>query len=725
MARGGWLGAGFVLGTALGLPVEPALALAAGLVALAGWLVGRRAAWLALAGAALGALAVAGMPAGPRLRGPVALVGVVISSPVGDVADVAVSRWRPVGGAWQEALGRVRVDFGDARVPVPGAEVAVMGEGVELRQHGPPGSPDLVRAARLSRLRTVVEAWDARRLGGDPAPPRRVVPGLLRAIVLGDRSDVDPELLQLMRDTGTAHLLAVSGSNVGLAALIAVVAVRALLGLYAQLRPEGASGPWLMAAALVGAIGFTWLVGLPTSAQRAMVGASFVAVAAASGRRVEPYDAIGAAAIGVALVDPSAVTQASFHLSFGAVLGLATWGRTLDARVPATWPGWLREPARLLVASTAATLGTLPASAWWFQSIAPLGVLANLFAVPWTTFVLTPCAFGALLGPDLVAGVAIAIGEWGTGVQQWVLGWCAVPPWHPAVGPAGAVVLVVAMACHQRPALAALLTAAALYLPTDLLAPPALRVVLFDVGQGASTLIVHPDGARWLIDGGPPRSGVTDGLRRMGVRHLHRVIATHGDLDHVGGLERVLGELSVDELHVAGTDGLETAIMLAEAQGARVIDDPALRLHPVIDVAPGRNEDGIVLQVGDPCQVLLMADVSTEVEEELLPRLGPCELLQVGHHGSRTSTGDALLGMVEPDLALVPVGEANMYGHPSPDTLARLAAREVPVLRTDVHGTLELVRDAAGWRWRAHRYGEGWTGWTTVEPRRRWGPVSP
>ena len=124
MARGGWLGAGFVLGTALGLPVEPALALAAGLVALAGWLVGRRAAWLALAGAALGALAVAGMPAGPRLRGPVALVGVVISSPVGDVADVAVSRWRPVGGAWQEALGRVRVDFGDARVPVPGAEVA-------------------------------------------------------------------------------------------------------------------------------------------------------------------------------------------------------------------------------------------------------------------------------------------------------------------------------------------------------------------------------------------------------------------------------------------------------------------------------------------------------------------------------------------------------------------------------------------------------------------------
>jgi competence protein ComEC len=107
------------------------------------------------------------------------------------------------------------------------------------------------------------------------------------------------------------------------------------------------------------------------------------------------------------------------------------------------------------------------------------------------------------------------------------------------------------------------------------------------------------------------------------------------------------------------------------------------------------------------CRVLITGDVSTEVEATLqLPR---CAVLQVGHHGSRTSTGDALLTAVAPELAVIPVGRDNTYGHPAAAPLQRLLDRAIDVLRTDLHGTVELTWHGDEITVRTHRYGEGWS----------------
>jgi len=706
------------LGMTLGVPLfldhllSPLEVLALGLLATALALLWRSSPLPALLmGLTLGGLAVATLPDGPRLRGPTALQGVVVSAAIGTTADVLVSRTRELGGGWHDTSGRVRVRFPDARLAVPGTEVVVMGDASEPDQHGPPGAPDQLRTLRMSRVHTALEGWDARRVGGDPARPRRVVSGMLRAIALGDRSDVDDEMIQIMRATGTAHLLAVSGSNVGLAAVAAVYGVRLLLGLYALRWPSGLAGPWVPLAALFGAVAFTVLVGLPTSAQRAMVGAVVVAIGAAGGRELQPSAVIGFAAIGLIIADPSTVASASFHLSFGAVIGLATWGKRLDAALPESWPGWLLAPLRLLTASTAATIGTLPASAWWFQSLAPLGVLANLFAVPWSTFVLTPCAFAALLGPDALAGPAMWLGDWATEVQRAVLRPMAVAPWTPAVGPLGALVLCGVFALANRVKAAVALVAAVLLWPRT--PPPDLRLTMLDIGQGMSVLIEWSDGTTWLVDGGPPRSDVLAGLRRMGVRRLDRVIVTHGDLDHRGGLAGVIDQLDVAELNVASTDGAESLIEAAEARGIPVVDGPPDRVYPRGDVAPNRNDGAIVLPIGEPCRALLMADVSIHAEAVMLDRLPACAVLQVGHHGSATSTSDALLDRVQPTLALVPVGRGNTYGHPTADALDRLSDHHVPTLRTDLLGTIELEWRGDHIVMRTHRYGIGWS-----EPRK-------
>lgn len=720
MGRLAWFGFGGCVGTTFcaGMPWSPWFPVAIGLVACAVLLAGRGGrATAGILGLSFGAILSLGLTDGPRLRGAVAAQGVVIGAPVGPVADVILHRWGPLGEPSAPTTGRVRVRFPRGVSVAPGQAVAFAGEARQIRLHALPGAPDPWRSTALAGLHTEVVAWTARPLGGDPSPPRRQVPGLLRAIALGDRDDVDEEMLGLMRRTGTAHLLAISGSNVGLAALAGWAVGRAMLGVVAVVRPVGASPalPWLAFA--LAATAFTVGVGLPVSAQRALVAALITALARAVGRPLDGPGLVGLAALGVLLPDPAAVTSASFHLSFGAVIGLMTWGVRLDAAIPDTWPWPVTAPLRLLAASAGATVGTLPATAWWFQSVPPLGLVANLFCVPWSSFVLTPCAFVAIAGPDLLAEPAIAIGVWATEIQRHVLRLLDLPVWALAVGPLGAVALCALYALPRRPLLAAALLAI-VSLPAPV--PPVTTITALDVGQGDSLVVRYDDGRVWLIDGGWRGDDVVAWLRRTGLRHLDVVIASHSDADHARGLVPVLREVSVGELRIAGREGFDELIAAAEAVGVPVVDDPTARLHPPADAEGPSNERSqvLVLEAAGP-RVLLPGDASTDVEEALVPALPDLDVLKVGHHGSRTSTSAALLDATTPSLALIPVGDRNRYGHPHPEVVRRLIDHHIPIVRTDLHGTVEVALHDDGPRWRTWRPGEGWSPWESSPVRSR------
>jgi competence protein ComEC len=234
--------------------------------------------------------------------------------------------------------------------------------------------------------------------------------------------------------------------------------------------------------------------------------------------------------------------------------------------------------------------------------------------------------------------------------------------------------------------------------------------------------IVTPDGVEVLIDGGPDASV----LRELQVersffdRHLDLVIATHPDTDHVGGLVDVLARYEVAHLLETAAEhdapAAKQYLQAAAAEGATryVVDSPmsirlgastTLRvLAPQGDTRKWRsNAASIVvqLQYGDT-EFLFTGDAMRSIERYLVEQYGETlesEVLKLGHHGSDTSTSDALLAAVTPAYAVVSAGAENRYGHPHPAVVERVTSRNIELFSTATHGTIEFHSDGTRvWR---------------------------
>lgn len=663
----------------------------AGLIALpCGGLAGWRGVALAVL---LGLSAARTVPHGPVLRGEGVVLGTRVGAASGREADVWVARYRRIGEPWQPGTGRVRVRF-PQRPPPAGAEVLVQGKGASIATQRLPGAPDPTRDAARVGIRTRLQARRMEVLGAPeegPRPPHDPT-GMLAALTLGDRSGIDPHTVEVLRATGTAHLLAISGFHVGVMAMLAGLAARPLRRAVALFRPTGAP-PVELLVGVAAAMAYAHAAQAPLSAQRA---AGLLALAAAgrlAGRAVPIEALLGVVAVAVLLVDPAAVATPSFQLSFGAVLGLIRVGTPLLARLPA---GRLRPISSAIAATTGATIGTLPAAAWWFQELAPLSPLANLIALPLTSTILVPAAGVATFGPAPLSGWADTVGSWAARLLVWILEPLAVEPFTPAVGPVGALVLLGALGLAHRPALATLLSVLALSLRP---LPRQATITFLAVGQGDATLVEHPSGERWLVDGGAGRTDVAAYLRRRGLRRIDRVVATHNQRDHIGGLPEVVRTLRVGEVHVSDHEGLGVLAGTAERAGVPIV--AAQGIHPRPGFIGDPNDRSVVLSVGD---VLLTGDIEARGEAEVAARVRPHAVLKVPHHGSTTSSSPSLLDAVQPTVAVVSVGLGNPWGHPRDVILDRYRRRGIQMLRTDVHGT--LVRRGA--QWFAHRPGYGW-----------------
>jgi len=256
--------------------------------------------------------------------------------------------------------------------------------------------------------------------------------------------------------------------------------------------------------------------------------------------------------------------------------------------------------------------------------------------------------------------------------------------------------------------------------------PHNLTFAVLNIGQGDALYIESPSGVQVLLDGGPDSSVLRELPKVMpvGDRSLDALIESHPDADHIGGFSDVISRYEGGAFIEPGIpkntataknlekkiDGEHIPRTIARAGMELDLGDGVFLhiLYPDHDVSnlpdAKANEGGIVARlVYGSFSVLLMADIPSTIEDHLVAVDGEelhSDILKVGHHGSRTSTDANFIEDVQPSLAVISVGANNRYGHPTPETLARLKAANVPVLRTDKDGTLVFHSDGETF-WRA------------------------
>ena len=585
------------------------------------------------------------------------------------------------------------------------------------------------RGPALARLRAASGRAIDRAFGGD-AP-------LVRALLIADRSELAPELRDRFAAAGLAHILAIAGLHIG----FIVVA----LGLGFELA--GASRQAGAAATIAVVVFYVAMIGAPVPAVRS---ATMLVVHLATRLAQRPTSRWAVVAIGAAhaVVDPRVVLDVGYQLSVvgvSSMIAAGLLGRRLGAhRLPVV----RRWVVLTLLGTTIATIGSAPIVALAFGRLSLVAPLSNLAATPLIALA-QPMLFVALLvSPVLPVArfVADAAHPLLFGLDA-VARWCAalpmasvgVAPSLAAAGIAAAMSAAVVVACAsrewERPAAVALCAAAMLaWLPATIGASGEVEVHMLDVGQGDAIALRTPRGHWVLFDaGGAWRGG--DAGRSTVVPYIGRrggsvdvFVLSHPHTDHVGGAPAALRVLrpatfvdggfpgSADAYRAALATARETGTHWVRAHpGDRIdVDGVALRILAPDSAWTARLVDPnlasvVVLAEFGAVRMLFMGDAERPEEQWLLAR-GRDELradiLKVGHHGSRTSSGDAFLDAVRPRLALVSVGAGNVYHLPTPEIMTRLAAHGAQVLRTDRVGTIIVRTD--GRRIRVAAAGDEW-----------------
>lgn len=542
--------------------------------------------------------------------------------------------------------------------------------------------------------------------------------GLLCALATGQRDRVPEETAALLRRTGTAHLLAISGLHIGLIAGLGWSVGWLLSRPLAFLRTPWPARIVPALASLAVATGYGSLVGWPVSARRAVVMVGLACLGRLLARRVRPWSLLGGAAMVVLLLDPQQAHQPAALMSFGAVAGILWWSPALTRLLPPDCPRWLTRIVTALGASLGATLGTLPMTAWLFQQLSPITPLTNLLASPMLAGVAVPAALLTARLPEAPGLLALAVADAAAQLGLGVLSALDVTPLTPAVGPAGALALAALLPLRRHPGAAALLALLALtlqQLPVD-----RLVVTFLAVGQGDAALIEWPDGRRWLVDGGPPSTRTLHYLRRRGIRHLDAVFLSHPHPDHSGGLHAVIESISVDTFWTPRppeADELDYRrlwrAVYASGAAVRLPGDPgAVLLHPLEGWQPRRqsrrvNEQSLVLRIEHGAhRFLFTGDIEAEAEAMLAEKLSAADVVKVAHHGSSSSSTEAFIAAAEADWAVISCGESNRFRHPRAAVLGRWSG--AAIARTDEDGTIEFSTDGDNMTVRAWRAGSGW-----------------
>ena len=611
----------------------------------------------------------------------------------------AGSRVRVIGRVLRfenDSYGRSRVLRGEVR-KVKAVRIVSVDE----------GSPGLLLRFRNELLAAVAPATD---------PARALIAGVvcgrsaeLRAQPAGDWFSV----------TGTAHLIAVSGSHLAIVGFV-------IEGVLQKTRCSRGSQRALLAIALVAYAAFT---GASSSAVRACCMVFATLVANGAGRRRHGVSALFVTMMIFVLLRPTVLFEMGFQLSCASVFAILCFCPYATYAL-----GELGVPtgiASILSVTLCSQLATLPITIPAFGTFSLIAPLANAVIGPVVSvllavsLVLVPCSLvvplqnWSLAVPMIAARCALFFEQLFAAVPGASV---SVPPdsmWIYLAPCALLALLVWWPRPRARPMTVGLaclvLLAVVPYVYWDRCAPASVTVL--DVGQ-ADAILIRQGGTVALVDCGLDER-VVSALVRNNVHHIDAVFVTHWDEDHWGGLPAVLEQYSVGTIAVAA-DALEDApaevvgrpgvsyLQVARGDTIDIGDFRARVMWPFESVDGEGNEDSLVLlltyaQEGKRLRMLLTGDAELDQEREFVLETGDIDVLKLGHHGSKVSVDGELLDVLKPELSLASAGEGNRYGHPSDECKDAVQKAGGAFACTIEHGDITITPNAKGFAMRCQR----------------------
>jgi competence protein ComEC len=532
---------------------------------------------------------------------------------------------------------------------------------------------------------------------------------LLRALTVGDRAGMTRPQWQVLQATGTTHLLAISGLHVGLVATLVFAFSRRAWAWSGAVRYWPAPR-FAALAAMLAALGYALLAGFQVPARRALIMVWVWMLAILMDGRARPWQVLGAALWLILLLDPLAALGAGFWLSFGAVALIFFLTGDRHGR-----NGRIR---RLLTLQAGLVSGLMPLTWLWFQQSSLMALPANLLAIPWVGILVVPLLLLAVVllpGVTPVSQVLFHMAAWLLDTLWLWLDWLAGFPgalWSsPVVNPVwlwwcafGVLVFMLPRAFRTAP------LAIILLMPAFLGAPERpgkgdLWINLLDVGQGLSVVLVT---SRHVIvyDAGPGfPSGYDTGsavvapfLMTRGFRKIDRLIVSHGDNDHRGGVVSLLQQLPAASIHSGDPAALES-IGAEQCHAGQHWTWDQVNFAYLAPLQPETGNNGsCVLRVSasDGRSILLTGDIEKPVERILLNTQGiklSADVLVAPHHGSLSSSTPAFLERVRPELVLFAVGYHNRFGFPSRKVRERYKSIGAELMNTADHGAISIRFD--------------------------------
>jgi len=559
--------------------------------------------------------------------------------------------------------------------------------------------------------------------------------GLLSALILGDKSDVTPDIKESFAKTGVIHVLAVSGLHVGYV-LIILLLIKNVFSL-----------PWGYdrIVVILGLVLFVILTGGKASVIRASIMAGLYVLSPVFNRTANIWNIIGGAAFAILCFRPMDLYDLGFQLSFLSVASIIYFYEWFENVLPENikvskinnkvvqffWG--------LFLVSFAAQIGTLPMTSHIFGKVPLVALIANILIVP-LIGVLVGIGF-FLLFLSWIPGMGFALGNAAWLVSKIItfltqtfsnFTFSTINMSFSLFNVAQYFMILFAIVLlfdvvRRKYGIFILLIVSNIIIWNGAFEEDDLDVIFLDVGQGDATLIMLPNEKVMLIDAGQRNRHEDYGeevvlpvLKHFSINKLDWVVMSHPHSDHIGGIISILKEVKIDTMwdsfisYSSWTykNIIETAVK-KEIEIIRPHQGQILKLSENVLVeffAPDSafavsehnvNNASIVFKLSyGKTSILFTGDLEHEGDQFLLPyeHMLKTDVLKVAHHGSITSTTKALLDYIQPYLAVVSVGWKNKFKHPSAIVMDRLKERHIQIHRTDYEGALWLKSDGENFR---------------------------